>query len=205
MVVLDRIYTGGGDGGLTSLGNGQRVSKLHPRIVAGGSIDELNCAVGVAVAAAPESALTPLLRQLQQFLFDLGADLCVPLATTHSAASQSSADPPVPAGNPDTSCPRITAEHVRQLEQLIDQQTAVLQPLRSFILPGGSGLAAALHAARAVCRRAELDCLRLNESESVNQQLLIALNRLSDLLFVLARVANDNGRLDVLWEPGRSL
>lgn len=190
MVRLDRIYTRGGDRGQTSLGNGQRVSKLHPRIEAGGTVDELNCALGVAAAAAPPEELRSVLTALQQFLFDLGADLCVPLPE---------------ADGKDLLPARIGPEHVMQLESLIDRFNGRLLPLRSFILPGGSPSAAALHLARAVCRRAERDVLKLMQSEQLNESLLTALNRLSDLLFVLARTASDEGRADVLWQAGLGL
>jgi cob(I)alamin adenosyltransferase len=190
MVRLDRIYTGGGDHGQTSLGDGLRVSKLHPRIVAGGSVDETNCAIGAALAAGPPESLRVLLPALQQFLFDLGADICVPLPTP---------------GEPDLLPQRISSEHVKQLEALIDRFNAELAPLSSFILPGGSPSAAALHVARSICRRAELDVLRLAACEPLNQEILISLNRLSDLLFVLARIANDSGRGDILWQVGSAL
>lgn len=190
MVYLDRIYTRGGDQGQTSLGDGQRVSKLHPRIEAGGTVDELNCALGLASAAVPPEVLRPVLAALQQFLFDVGADLCVPLPE---------------AGGRDLLPARIGAKHVQQLESLIDRFNDRLSPLNSFILPGGSAAAAALHLARAVCRRAERDVLRLMQTETLNDSLLTALNRLSDLLFVLARIANDDGRSDVLWQGGLGL
>ena len=190
MVHLDRIYTRGGDQGQTSLGNGRRVSKLDLRIEAGGSVDELNCLLGTAVAAGTQEQITTVLQALQQFLFDLGADLCVPLPA---------------AGEKDLLPARVSDQHVVQLEALIDRFNDKLTPLNSFILPGGSPAAAALHLARAVCRRAERDVLRLQQREPINSQLLIALNRLSDLLFVLARTANDEGRSDVLWQAGRGL
>lgn len=189
MVRIDRIYTRSGDEGQTSLGNGQRVSKLSARIVAGGSVDETNCTIGVAAAATGADEIRNLLYSLQQFLFDLGADLCVPLPAE---------------GEDELLKKRVTAEHVLHLERTIDSMTERLQPLRSFILPGGNPAAAALHLARAVCRRAELDVLRLAESEPLNQNVLVALNRLSDLLFVLARVSNNDGRNDVLWDPNRA-
>lgn len=189
MVHLDRIYTRSGDKGQTGLGDGQRVSKLHPRIVAGGSVDETNCAIGTAIAAGANDELTRVLKSLQQFLFDLGADLCVP----------------VPAEGPDPLPSRINESHVQILENLIDRFTDRLEPLRSFILPGGSPTAAALHLARSICRRAELDVLRLPDNNAASSSLLKALNRLSDLLFVLARIANDDGRTDVVWNPGIGL
>lgn len=197
MVRLDRIYTGGGDEGLTSIGSGERVSKLNARIVAGGVVDELNCALGLAAACCDDSSdVSQLLLQLQQFLFDLGADLCTPVSESTTADEDSAAK---------DRCPRITADHVSRLEQLIDQYVGMLQPLTSFVLPGGTVVAAHLHQARSICRRAELEVLRLAESAAVNRQLLVSLNRLSDLLFVLARAANNHGRIDVLWVPGRSL
>lgn len=189
MVRLDRIYTGGGDNGQTSLGDGLRVAKTHAGIIAGGSVDELNCAIGVAIAGTPDSSLVPVLRQLQQLLFDLGADLCCRWNTGSAASDR---------------VPRMTPVHVAALEQLIDQSVARLEPLRSFVLPGGTVLAAALHLARGICRRAEIDVLRLAETQTVNPDLLVCMNRLSDLLFVLARSANENGTADVLWEPGQS-
>jgi len=186
MVRLDRIYTRGGDRGMTSTGDGQRVSKLHARIVAGGSVDETNCAVGVAISAGTTAELTDILTGLQQFLFDLGADLCVPLPAE---------------GQPDLLTTRLSNGDVERLEKLIDRFTERQAPLNSFILPGGSPAAAQLHLARSVCRRAELDVLRMQETEPLNPAIAICLNRLSDLLFVLARAANDDGRNDVLWKP----
>lgn len=186
MVRLDRIYTRGGDGGMTSTGGGQRVSKLHRRIVAGGSVDETNCALGVAIAAGATDELLEVLRSLQQFLFDLGADLCVPLPAD---------------GESDLLPARLSADDATHLERLIDRFSDRQAPLNSFVLPGGSVTAAQLHLARSVCRRAELDVLRLQETESINPAVAICLNRLSDLLFVLARAANNDGRNDVLWTP----
>ena len=186
MVRLDRIYTRGGDGGMTSTGGGQRVSKLDARIVAGGSVDETNCALGVAIAAGTTAELTEVLSGLQQFLFDLGADLCVPLPRE---------------GEPDMLPTRLSGDDATQLEHLIDRFSDRQAPLNSFILPGGSTAAAQLHLARSICRRAELDVLRLRETEPLNPAIAICLNRLSDLLFVLARAANDDGRNDVLWKP----
>lgn len=186
MVRLDRIYTRTGDDGQTSLVDGTRVSKRDPRIVANGSIDELNSHLGLARAVASDSALQPLLLQLQQYLFDLGADVSCPWAGAVS----------------DERVPRISQQHVTWLESELDQANQPLQPLGSFVLPGGTHPAAALHVARAVCRRAERDMLELQAHHPINPQLPVFLNRLSDLLFVLARVANDHGRSDVLWQPG---
>jgi cob(I)alamin adenosyltransferase len=187
MVRLDRIYTRSGDSGHTSTGDGERVSKLHPRIAAGGSVDELNCVIGAAVAADPASELSAFLLKVQQLLFDLGADLCCAWDAQNRTADR---------------CPRISDGHVESLERTIDHYNDALSPLVSFILPGGSPQAAMLHLARSVCRRAEIDVLKLSETTPVNPKLYICLNRLSDLLFVLARVANNNGAADVLWKPG---
>lgn len=189
MVRIDRIYTRSGDHGSTSLGDGQRVSKLSLRVVAGGSVDETNCALGMALAAGLPPEIGDIVLRLQQFLFDLGSDLCVPM----------------PESGEDTHPGRVNMRQVEILERLIDQFTDRMAPLTSFILPGGTPGAAALHFARSVCRRAELDVLRLNELQTINPALLIALNRLSDLLFVLGRAANAYGRDDVLWSPGLGL
>ncbi len=189
MVHLDKIYTRSGDQGQTGLGNGQRVSKLNLRIIAGGSVDETNCAIGLALANSTSPRVSEILVALQQFLFDLGADLCVPL----------------PLDGDDSFPCRLNQNHVDKLESLIDYFSRETGALESFILPGGHASAAALHLARSICRRAEVDALRLHESECLNVALLICLNRLSDLLFVLARTANDNGKSDVLWKPGKGL
>jgi cob(I)alamin adenosyltransferase len=186
MVRIDRIYTRGGDGGMTSTGDGQRVSKLDARIVAGGSVDETNCAIGVAISAGTTEELSTVLRELQQFLFDLGADLCVALPAN---------------GQPDLLNTRLSNCDVEHLEQIIDRFAERQAPLNSFILPGGSLAAAQLHLARSICRRAELDVLRMQETTPLNPAISICLNRLSDLLFVLGRAANNDGRNDVLWEP----
>ncbi len=184
MVRLDRIYTGGGDHGETSQGDGLRISKLHPRITAGGAVDELNCVLGMAVCAASESSGRTLVR-IQQLLFDLGADLCVPPAENEAPGMRNL---------------RMSELHVAELERLIDYHNEKLSPLNSFVLPGGTQLAAWLHLARSVCRRAEVEVIRLHNTEPGNPQILVCLNRLSDLLFVMARACNDNGAKDVLWK-----
>ena len=183
MVYLDRIYTRSGDAGETSLGDGSRVPKTSLRIVAYGSVDELNATIGAARAATGEE-IAANLATIQNDLFDVGADLCVP------------------AADGDDKSLRVTPEQVSWLENTIDTFTDRLEPLTSFVLPGGSPAAAALHQARTVCRRAEIEVLRLSEHETVTDQVLISLNRLSDLLFVVARSANNDGRDDVLWVPG---
>jgi len=183
MVYLDRLYTRSGDGGETGLGDGSRVRKTHPRVVALGAVDELNAALGVVLAGPMGDDVREALAGVQNDLFDLGADLAVPMGDGADRL-------------------RVATGRVADLERRIDAATARLEPLRSFILPGGSPAAAALHLARAVCRRAEIEVLRLAESEPLNPQVVIYLNRLSDLLFALARLANDGGRSDVLWKPG---
>lgn len=186
MVYLNRIYTKTGDAGETSLGDGRRVPKTDSRIVAYGTVDELNSHLGCVLAQEGAAEFADILTQIQNDLFDLGADLCVP-----------ESDPP-PAFTPL----RVTADQVSQLEHWIDAANEKLQPLTSFILPGGTAAAAQLHVARTVCRRAEIEVIRLVAIERINPQVVIYLNRLSDLLFVLARCANGNGKQDVLWVPG---
>src|SRR5579872_4857923 len=187
MVYLNRIYTRTGDDGTTGLGDGTRVPKTHPRIVAYGGVDELNSVIGVALIADLPPWIGEHLRQLQNDLFDLGADLCVP-----EGAGEAPATPL-----------RATAGQTERLEHWIDEANERLKPLASFILPGGTAASAQLHHARTVCRRVEIEVLKLAEFESVNPQVLMYLNRLSDLLFVLARVGNDDGTRDILWAPGR--
>lgn len=189
MVVLSRIYTKTGDKGTTALGDGRRVAKDHLRIEAVGAVDELNAALGLAIAAGFDAEGAELLRRAQNDLFDLGADLCVP--GTRGRGGKGTR-PPL----------RITEAHVRPLEAAIDRYNESLKPLRSFVLPGGTPASSWLHLARTVCRRAERRVVTLGRKEPVNPQGLIYLNRLSDLLFVMARHANDSGRGDILWVPG---
>jgi len=186
MVYLNCIYTKTGDTGETSLGDGRRVLKTNTRIVAYGTVDELNSSLGSALSVGQSADITSMLTLIQNDLFDVGADLCIPESET----------PP-----PYTPL-RVTADQVTQLEHWIDTANARLEPLKSFILPSGTSASAHLHVARTICRRTEIEVLRLMEIESINPQVLIYLNRLSDLLFVLARCANDDGKLDVLWVPG---
>jgi cob(I)alamin adenosyltransferase len=188
MVYLSRIYTKGGDKGETALGDGLRVLKDHPRVASYGSVDELNSVLGLLLANHLDVVEAPLLRDIQNDLFDVGGDLCIPQK---------------PDEQPGKSL-RVRPEQVTRLEQTIDRLNANLTPLRSFILPGGMPPAAWFHFARTVCRRAERDVVTLARTESVNPHVIEYLNRLSDLLFVLARVCNDGGARDVLWEPGRS-
>jgi cob(I)alamin adenosyltransferase len=192
MVFLSRIYTKSGDRGETGLGDGTRVPKDAARVVAYGEVDELNAVLGLLVAACPDYPETGLVRTIQNELFDVGADLCVPLGEPGASASG--------AGEQL----RVTATQVERLEQAIDRLNDPLPSLRSFVLPGGTPAAAWLHLARTVCRRAERAVVTLMRTEAVNEQVLIYLNRLSDLLFVLARAANAGGPGDVLWVPGAS-
>jgi cob(I)alamin adenosyltransferase len=183
-VRLTRIYTRGGDQGETSLGDGSRAPKSDPRVVAYGSVDELNSHLGVALAVGlPEAMRAPVVR-IQNELFDLGADLSVPYAESDERL-------------------RVTAAQVEELERLCDEFNEPLEPLKSFVLPGGTEAAARLHVARAVCRRAEVEALRAAAGAKVNPTVLVYLNRLSDLLFILARAANA-GREEPLWKPGDS-
>ena len=184
-VRLDRIYTRGGDAGQTSLGDGARVAKTHALIAAYGAVDELNAAVGVVLAGACPEELRAPLEHIQNELFDVGADLAVPF------------------GDEDPKRPRLraTQEMVDALEALCDRFNEGLSELRSFVLPGGMPAAAALHVARTVCRRAEREAVAAAAALPVNPLAITYLNRLSDLLFILARVANA-GRDEPLWKPG---
>ena len=184
MVRLTRIYTRGGDKGETSLGDGSRVKKHNPRVVAYGDVDEANSVVGLARLHTTGEA-DAMLARIQNDLFDLGADLCTP-------------DEP----NPKYPPLRVAKEQVTRLEREIDAMNAELSPLKSFILPGGSEAAAWLHLARTVTRRAERRMTRLAAEETINPEAIKYVNRLSDHLFVLARRLNDNGASDVLWVPG---
>jgi cob(I)alamin adenosyltransferase len=187
LVYLNRIYTRGGDTGDTSLGDGARVSKTHPRILAYGGVDELNAVIGMALAAGVPAELADWLSRIQNDLFDVGADLCVPES----------------GSKPDRPPLRVIAGQVARLERWIDALNERLTPLTSFVLPGGSTAAAHLHHARAVCRRVETGVWRLAQAETINIQVTAYLNRLSDLLFVMSRICNDDGRSDVLWQPGQ--
>jgi cob(I)alamin adenosyltransferase len=187
---LTRIYTRGGDKGQTSLGDGRRVAKDDLRVAAYGTVDEANAAIGVARLHA-ERAADEMLGRIQDDLFDLGADLCVPRSGPKGEAA-------------GVTALRVTAKQVERLETEIDRMNAELAPLDDFVLPGGTAAAAALHLARAVVRRAERLMVRLarKKGESVNPHALHYINRLSDHLFVLARQANDKGGKDILWRRG---
>jgi cob(I)alamin adenosyltransferase len=186
-VRLDRIYTRGGDAGETSLGDGARVPKTDGRIEAYGTVDELNSALGLVLAGdLPEGFRGPLER-IQNELFDLGADLSVPLEDDRRERL------------------RVERSQVEALERLCDEANEGLERLRSFVLPGGTETAARLHLARTVCRRAERRTVALDRSHGVSPEAIAYLNRLSDLLFILARAANAAaGREEPLWQPGAS-
>ncbi len=184
MVVLNRIYTRTGDKGETALGTGKRVKKFDLRIEAYGTVDETNACVGVARLHA-SGEIDAMLARIQNDLFDLGADLCVPEDGSEIAAKAL----------------RITEGQVSRLEREIDAMNGTLQPLKSFVLPGGTPAAAHLHIARTVCRRAERLMVELAQSEPVSEAAIKYANRLSDFLFVAARFAN-SGQGDVLWIPG---
>ncbi len=196
MVKLTKIYTKTGDDGTTGLGTGRRVSKAGPRVAAYGSVDEANATIGVAIVECERDpdgrgALGPiaeLLRAIQNDLFDVGADLCVPIESAEGAGAKL----------------RVTPDQTVRLERAIDRFNEGLGSLMSFVLPGGSAPSAALHVARTVVRRAERDvvALRAEEPDATNPETVRYLNRLSDLLFVLGRVANGRGAGDILWTPG---
>jgi cob(I)alamin adenosyltransferase len=191
MVRLNKIYTRTGDDGSTGLGNGARVKKYDLRVEAYGTVDEANATLGMArLHTSGIGQMDAMLARIQNDLFDLGADLCTPLA--HEP----------PAYEPL----RIVEEQVQRLETEIDELNAELQPLKSFILPGGSAASAYLHLARTVCRRAErlMAELAAQPQEHVGGPALRYINRLSDFLFVASRSVNEKGRLDVLWVPGKN-
>lgn len=187
MVVLNRIYTRTGDKGETALGDGTRVAKHSLRVAAYGTVDETNATVGLGRLHAT-GEMDVALARIQNDLFDLGADLCRPGLSQDGTARH----PPL----------RVTDGQVDRLEHEIDDMNAGLQPLRSFVLPGGTALAAHLHLCRTVSRRAERLAVELAGSEEVNPAAVKYLNRLSDWFFVASRVANGNGAEDVLWVPG---
>ncbi len=187
MVVLNKIYTRTGDSGDTALGNGDRVAKHSARVSAYGTVDEVNATVGLARLHAADD-VNAQLAMIQNDLFDLGADLCRPDMDQDADAEY----PPL----------RMSDAQVDRLEAEIDAMTKAVEPLRSFILPGGSALAAHMHLCRTVSRRAERLTVELASIEQVNPAAVKYLNRLSDWFFQASRIANDNGKDDVLWVPG---
>ena len=191
MVVLNKIYTRTGDDGTTALGSGERRKKYDLRIAAYGTLDEVNAALGIArLHTGADAGLDAALARIQNDLFDLGADLCTPGKGRGPGGARLT----------------VTDKQVTWLESEIDRLNAELQPLRSFVLPGGSAAAAYLHLARTMCRRAERLIAELKDKadESVTPEVLKYVNRLSDFLFVAARYANDKGAGDVLWQPGQN-
>jgi cob(I)alamin adenosyltransferase len=191
MVKLNKIYTRTGDDGTTGLGTGERRKKYNLRIAAYGTTDEVNAAIGIArLYTADDAALDAALSRIQNDLFDVGADLCTPGQGKGPGGARLA----------------VTANQVAWLESEIDRLNAELSPLRSFVLPGGSEAAAYLHLARTICRRAERLIAELKDepSESVTDEVLKYVNRLSDYLFVASRYANGKGAQDVLWKPGQN-
>ncbi|MEM8743860.1 MAG: cob(I)yrinic acid a,c-diamide adenosyltransferase [Pseudomonadota bacterium] len=190
MVVLNKIYTRTGDDGTTALGSGDRVVKYSPRIEAYGTVDETNAAIGIARLELTEQHgdVDAMLTRIQNDLFDLGADLCVPQKPDEEGGL------------------RVVAAQVERLESEIDTLNGELQPLRSFVLPGGTRAAAALHLARTISRRAERRMVELAaiDGETVSEAAMHYVNRLSDFLFVASRYVNGKGEGDVLWTPGEN-
>jgi cob(I)alamin adenosyltransferase len=192
MVVLNKIYTRGGDAGTTALGTGERVAKDSARIAAYGTVDETNACIGMARIhlAGAHPAIDAILARVQNDLFDLGADLTVPERGKQAGRERL----------------RVSQSQIDRLEHEIDELNAELKPLQSFVLPGGSPGAAALHVARTVCRRAERGIVTLAAlpDEPVSPTAIKYINRLSDLLFVASRYVNARGESDVLWVPGQN-
>jgi cob(I)alamin adenosyltransferase len=183
---LTKIYTRSGDEGMTGLGGGRRVAKDAPRVRAYGTVDELNSAIGVALALGLTERLVTELGSIQNELFDLGSDLCWPEDDERRER-----------------IPTVQAKHVTRLERLIDELNAMVGPLTNFLLPGGSPGAAQLHLARTICRRAEREAITLSHEEPIGELVLPYLNRLSDALFVMARYENrERGVPEPLWQPG---
>ena len=191
MVKLNKIYTKTGDDGTTGLSDGSRVKKFDLRPSAYGDVDELNSFIGLSINCIDKDKkynfLIKILKKIQNDLFDLGADLSTPIEE-----------------NPKFEPLRINDTQVLNLENLIDKFNTKLEPLNSFILPGGSEISCWLHVARTVARRAERSISKLSDSNQVNKQSLMYINRLSDFLFVVSRITNDNGKADILWVPGEN-
>ena len=185
MIKLNKIYTKTGDRGDTALGNGERVLKDSLRVSAYGNVDELNASIGVITLYAT-SDLKRKLKNIQNDLFDLGADLCVPVSETNNKRL------------------RVTSNQIETIEAEIDEMNNILEPLNSFVLPGGCEAATFLHLARTICRRAERSVVSLRSEEDINDNTLVYLNRLSDWLFVASRVENQQNSTEVLWSPGKN-
>ena len=185
MIKLNKIYTKTGDTGDTALGNGERVLKDSLRVNAYGNVDELNASIGVVTLYATPG-LKRKLKNIQNDLFDLGADLCVPISENNHGRL------------------RVSTSQIETLEAEIDGMNNILEPLNSFILPGGCKSATFLHLARTICRRAERSVVSLRSKEKINDNTLIYLNRLSDWLFVASRIENQENSTEVLWSPGKN-
>ena len=188
MVVLNKIYTKKGDDGNTELGNGDRVKKFSKRVEAYGTVDELNSLIGIVTSLDIERDFKNSLLKIQNDLFDIGADLCIP--ETEKKYNF------VPF--------RFPSDYVIRLEKEIDQMNLSIEPIKSFVLPGGSKVSSQLHLCRTTCRRAERYVVELTEKEKVNPEILKYLNRLSDWFFVSARKFNNNGKNDILWIPSKN-
>ena len=185
MIKLNKIYTKTGDTGDTALGDGQRVLKDSLRVNAYGNVDELNASIG-AITLYATADLKRKLKNIQNDLFDLGADLCVPVSKENNNRL------------------RVSTGQIETLEAEIDEMNNILKPLNSFILPGGCQSAVFLHLARTICRRAERSVVSLRSKEEINENTLVYLNRLSDWLFVASRVENQENSTEVLWSPGKN-
>lgn len=185
MIKLNKIYTKTGDGGDTALGDGERVLKDSLRVSAYGNVDELNASIGIITLYA-NTELKRKLKNIQNDLFDIGADLCVPISEKNKDRL------------------RLSTNQIETLELEIDEMNSILEPLNSFVLPGGCRSATFLHMARTICRRAERSVVSLRSQEKINDNTLIYLNRLSDWLFVASRVENQENSSEVLWAPGKN-
>ena len=185
MIKLNKIYTKTGDGGDTALGDGERVLKDSLRVSAYGNVDELNASIGIITLYA-NTELKRKLKNIQNDLFDIGADLCVPISEKNKDRL------------------RLSKNQIETLELEIDKMNSILEPLNSFVLPGGCRSATFLHMARTICRRAERSVVSLKSKEEINDNTLIYLNRLSDWLFVASRVENQENSSEVLWTPGKN-
>ena len=185
MIKLNKIYTKTGDGGDTALGDGERVLKDSLRVSAYGNVDELNASIGIITLYA-NTELKRKLKNIQNDLFDIGADLCVPISEKNKDRL------------------RLSTNQIETLELEIDEMNSILEPLNSFVLPGGCRSATFLHMARTICRRAERSVVSLRSKEKINDNTLVYLNRLSDWLFVASRVENQENSTEVLWSPGKN-
>ena len=186
MILLNKIYTKRGDDGKTELGNGKRVEKFSARVESYGTVDELNSLIGTITCMDISTNLKKSLEFIQNDLFDVGADLCLPQNDMKNGNSQTL---------------RLEKSLTLRLESEIDDMNKTIDPIRSFVLPGGNEIASRLHLCRTICRRAERRVAELMRNEEINSEVLKYLNRLSDWFFVAARKSNDNGKKDILWKP----